>query len=687
METAAEGSDIRRVERLILEMARVFNWISLYQAGHPSLAGRVEALHRVLLSQISEEPSGHLLFGIAKDKILYRNAFLENGHDVVRHFTTVLFLRHVATLDLSGDLTPPELLSFFLCLQRLHAEKGDERMEDLLAREGVKGIRVHPFNYKEVLSRRIVDASGEAPSANREDELWRMLLTENVSTGGGDAGGPEVLSIPSELIPAVLRRAYAATATSGTGQADPSDAAQAVLWPEMAQRVLPRLGEMLRRLPAEQRGAILQSLEAGIEDGGIEDGGIEDGGAGGKDAEIAAGQAFLRTLTDSHTDDEFLDLLASFLAAEEKGGQRIRRIFEVIAADRDQDGSLLPRVQGRLGESLRTKNYFAQRAWEAVEKLLLSRTEEAYIGQNHSRLLEKLSMPGAAPQDEEEGNQPADPSVPADFEAWSLHRKGAGVLLELLAVEESEGEFLELLEEVRKLLPNLASRKEFPLLRSILSTLTSVNGNAPEHRKPSIHRVIGEVDFASMMDQYLSPALSPEEKEEVGEILSSFVEVSIGDFLDRLLMEPGQSNRRVLLSLVFRFDRRAIPAIRERLGNPQWYYVRNLCLILGQIGGPEVSPDLIRLLDHNDSRVRREAIQSLGKLRAQDAVPFLGKILLYETLLPSAREESLRIEAATALFRCGGTKGVSYLHRGAGSRRAKVRAHCATLIRILETRQ
>src|SRR3990170_171400 len=75
METAQKGPDLQRVERLILEMARVFNWISLYQAGHPSLAGRVEELHRDLLSQISGEPSGHLLFGIAKDKILYRDAF------------------------------------------------------------------------------------------------------------------------------------------------------------------------------------------------------------------------------------------------------------------------------------------------------------------------------------------------------------------------------------------------------------------------------------------------------------------------------------------------------------------------------------------------------------------------------------------------------------------------------------
>jgi hypothetical protein len=44
------------------------------------------------------------------------------------------------------------------------------------------------------------------------------------------------------------------------------------------------------------------------------------------------------------------------------------------------------------------------------------------------------------------------------------------------------------------------------------------------------------------------------------EILVSFVGVSIGDFLDRLLMETDQGNRKALLALAFRFDAEAIPA-------------------------------------------------------------------------------------------------------------------------------
>ena len=63
----------------------------------------------------------------------------------------------------------------------------------------------------------------------------------------------------------------------------------------------------------------------------------------------------------------------------------------------------------------------------------------------------------------------------------------------------------EMLEEVRKVIPNLISRGELPLLKSLLSTLTEVHRNAPDSRKPAIESVVGEVDFAHMIDLYLSP--------------------------------------------------------------------------------------------------------------------------------------------------------------------------------------
>ena len=672
MESTAQGPDVRRIERLAMEMALTFNWISMYQAGHPSLAGRVEKLHRNLADVVPEEPSGHLLLGVAKDKILYRNVFLGDGNSLVRTFTSELFLQQIATLDFTIEVTPQELLTFFLSLQRLRVEKKGGKLDEILKGEGVRGIGLYPYNYKEVLSRKILTPGEESPSADREGDLWRMILTENVSSGDGGADLPGELPIPPEMIPAILRKVNAAARKRDSQEAGPEFAPDAMS-PEMIRRVLARLEGVLHKLPVEQKSALLRSIDTGVWD--AVDG--DDSDAGIADLDI------VRSLTGSDLDDEFLDMMATLLVVEGKSESRIRRIFEVIATERNRDGSLLPAVQGRVRESVRTKNHYAQKAWEAIEGLLLQRTEAAYIGKDHSSLLDKLSNLETSPGATAEGVPQADPAILAEFEEENLHLKGACVLLELLAEETAEEEFLELLEGIRKILPNLVSRGELPLLKTVLTSLIAVHRNAPDSRKPAIERVVGELDFAHMIDLYLSPAVSKLEKGRLEEILVSFVGVSIGDFLDRLLMETDPGNRKTLLSLAFRFNAEAVPAIRGKLDDPHWYFVRNLCLVLGRIGDPSVVPDLVRLLGHQDLRVRKEAVLALGQLRAPESIPFLGRILFHETLLQSAREESLRIDAANAIFRCGGTRGVALLHRGTECNRKKVREHCAALLGTL----
>ena len=674
MENAAQVPDVRRIERLMADMALTFNWVSLYQAGHPSLAGRVEKLHRNLAEALNQETSAHLLLGIAKDKILYRNVFLGDSNSLVRSFTSELFLHQVATLDISSVVTPQELLTFFVSLHQLRVEKKGEggKLDEILKGKGVQGIGVYPYNYKEVLSRRILLPGEEASSSSREDELWRMILTENVSIGGGDAESPGNLRIPPEMIPAILQRVNAAAGKENNLDVGP-ESATGVLSPEMIRQVLARIGDALRRLPVEQRVSVILSLDKGAGD-------AVDG-----DAKVKrlAEPDFIRSLTEADSNDEFLDMLAGLVTVEEKSGNRFRMIFEVIAGERNRDGSLLPAIHERARESLRTKNYYAQMTWETLERLLLQRAEGDYIAKDHSRLLDRLSSLDPTTGARPEGSRTADPAVLAEFDEENLHLKGSGVLLELLAEEEVEGDFLELLEEIRKIIPNLISRRELPHLKTVLSTLTAVHRDAPESRKTSIARVIGEVDFAHMIDLFLSPAVSKPEKERIEEVLVSFAGESIDDFLDRLLMETNRENRKALFSLAVRFNAEVLPAIVKKLDEPHWYFVRNLCAILGKIGDASVVPDLVRLLDRQDLRVRKEAILALGQIGAPESVPFLGKILLNDTFLQSAREGAIRIDAANAIFRCGSTRGIALLHRGTECKRAKVRDHCAGLLATL----
>jgi HEAT repeat protein len=146
-------------------------------------------------------------------------------------------------------------------------------------------------------------------------------------------------------------------------------------------------------------------------------------------------------------------------------------------------------------------------------------------------------------------------------------------------------------------------------------------------------------------------------------------------------VEEGTARRKAILSLAVRLGGTAVAPILARMDHPRWFYVRNLCLLLGEIGDPAGVPALVRMLSHGETKVRREAVQSLGKLRTHDpdAVAALGKALVSESLF-SSREEPLRIDAASALFRIGGSEALAFLHRGRASRKDAVRKHCEALI-------
>src|SRR4030065_719983 len=75
---------------------------------------------------------------------------------------------------------PPEgLLSLF---RYLHESQGYETAvspEQFLRESGITGTSLSPYNYKELLSRKLSDSHAPVQSESREQELWRLLLTDD----------------------------------------------------------------------------------------------------------------------------------------------------------------------------------------------------------------------------------------------------------------------------------------------------------------------------------------------------------------------------------------------------------------------------------------------------------------------------------------------------------------------------
>ena len=670
MKKRLQDAEARRVEQLLLDIARVHHWTGLYAPGHPILAGRIDALRASLSGEARHEPSGVLLLGIARDRVLFRDRFLGGDHPLVSSFTEVLFRRHVATLEIAEDVTAGELAVFFRCLHDLRSGKIDAPPEEYLIREGIRGIRLSPVNYKEVLSRGILATEASAKSEPRQEALWRTLLSAHLPTEDDERRIIEELAEVPELLPLIMKRALAAA--GDTAPPSVPGSAPGFISPDVLRRMFRRLGLALKALPAKRRKDLLGLLVEGVASPGAE-------------AERPVPEATLaiaRSMADAYSDREFLELLASLLSLEEKGGKRLLRIFEIIAAERDVRGSLLPLLRTWKRENLRKKKYFAAKTWEAIERLLLDRRETPDVEEDHAALLERLSTsPEKVP-----GGTPGRESAPL-FSEEAIRRRGLAVLVELLLSEKRDPDFLDLLALLEEVIPRLIDERDFGTLDRVLSSFLHVSESGTPPRRAAANDALRSVDFLGIADAIVAGPGTPEEKKDGSALLSKHGAVAAEALLLKLQAEEEPGRRKILLSLVLSLGERAVPSILSRIDGQRWFFLRNLCFLLGEIGAPAGIPPLVGMLSAKEPKLRREAVQALGKIRMPDpdAIAALGRTLLHEPFFSSSREDPVRIDAAIALSRIEGTEATAWLHIGKSSKNKAVREQCESLLRTRRT--
>ena len=91
--------------------------------------------------------------------------------------------------------------------------------------------------------------------------------------------------------------------------------------------------------------------------------------------------------------------------------------------------------------------------------------------------------------------------------------------------------------------------------------------------------------------------------------------------------EEDRPKRYKLLNALRAIGSKAELPLREALVAPEWYLVRNVVSLLGEIGEASAFDDVALTLSHKDARVRRMAAKSLGSLDADRAVPLLIEAL------------------------------------------------------------
>jgi hypothetical protein len=88
----------------------------------------------------------------------------------------------------------------------------------------------------------------------------------------------------------------------------------------------------------------------------------------------------------------------------------------------------------------------------------------------------------------------------------------------------------------------------------------------------------------------------------------------------------------------------ALEATRRTLADERWYMVRNACVILGELGDPEITTQLRNALGHPDERVQRAAVTAIIRCKGP------GRAAAFAEALPHLKAEVLDMALDELVF-------------------------------------
>jgi HEAT repeat protein len=214
--------------------------------------------------------------------------------------------------------------------------------------------------------------------------------------------------------------------------------------------------------------------------------------------------------------------------------------------------------------------------------------------------------------------------------------------------EDNDSRFQKSLQELIPLL-RLQLNDEYRalVLRAFLLLCRCATGKQySEERRQNAMLGLGQLSTDAITD-YLVAYLMDQATEQktratLIQVLAFMGSKITGRLMELLAEERSVPKRKRLQEILVRSGPGSLPVINEYLSDDRWFVVRNAVGILGDIRSQESLAELTLLLQHDDIRVRRETIRALTRIGGKRAI----KILLQTAV---SDDQELRRQAILSL--------------------------------------
>jgi len=204
------------------------------------------------------------------------------------------------------------------------------------------------------------------------------------------------------------------------------------------------------------------------------------------------------------------------------------------------------------------------------------------------------------------------------------------ILFEILALEKEREPYQDAVSTLLKVLDAFLTLGDFTKAADLLKRVNIIlkTYDLQDWQIESIRKIIMEAGEEVRIDR-IGRALEREEGrlEDVNAYLSLLQKNSIKPLVNLLGELKNSKTRRIFCDALSEIGKNAIEVFTPFTDDRRWYLVRNILYILGRIGKEQPLPYIQRAMNHEDLRVKREAIQALGLIGGQKAIGLLVRAL------------------------------------------------------------
>ena len=577
---AAFKPDIAVISKLIQTMNVAIGKASAYPEGHPLVKEAMQQVEESLTGLFHSQ--NQLKLGIAKNTLVLGQTVLEPGNQLFQRFAESLFRHGIMGLALTRGLDARELLTF----NRLIAQSRNDiiqqgGLEQLIHDAGIHHVEVVLVDYS--LFHMLEDLATDATDDLQDASFWSRFVQGFFQGLLGNGPGGVALTIDPHKLGVMLTERYMAAQDEAIKTLDAAlvsylDALTATEYAdfdESTRRVL----QFVQSLNSDLRRHFLEQYLSSIPEGDVE----ADKALSGLPDELIIEALDRHTSRELYFPPHVLNLVSRLSKLSQ--GKEEKPVEEFINAFSRDD----------LLENMHT--------------IFREDEQDRFIPADYQQVLRDIVLTDhlTAPEISE---------IEQLEQTLTDHNQNIGmawIAAELLASECDQDAFAVLARRLRECLANMFREGDYQQILAMMDAINRIresDGTVEGRPKLLAESILSEPEFVVRV---LNDSLNwiKDRKFYVSRVIKRIGAPFIGPMLDNLAEEQNKSNRMFYIDTLKELGAAVKDPVMQRLGDPRWYYVRNLLFILCSIDDPTVLDSVYRLLNHEHPRVRQELLRIL----------------------------------------------------------------------------